>query len=223
MIECSNDYIWYKKRRKKNPKRIIAFFLILSIVLGAFIFYKTVVTKRVFIICSEYASSYSALSSNKAVFSVLDANLSYNDLINVEKNSAGEIVLMSANSYKINLLSREIVEQTSNYLNKELSDGVPIPLLSFLGFDVLKGYGRQVNYKSLFVSTVECEFDSQFVSAGINQTIHKIYVNVICTVNMQLLTAQNSQNIITPVLISETILIGKVPEIYLSGKLFGLS
>ncbi|MBE7083688.1 MAG: hypothetical protein E7373_03690 [Clostridiales bacterium] len=220
MIECTSEFIWYKKKRLKKPKKLIAFFLTFLIIISIFVYYKTIVFNLIFDICVNYAEKYSAQSVNDAVLISLSDGTKYSDLILIEKDSQGKVILMSANSIKVNLLSREIVNNTLALVEEKLQRGIPVPFMAFSGIGVLSGYGKTINYRELTISKVECEFDSQFTAVGINQTLHSIYVNVVCTINSKAFLTSKNTICQSKVLISETVLIGEVPEIYLSGKLF---
>ena len=60
-----------------------------------------------------------------------------------------------------------------------------------------------------------CRFVSEFEQAGINQTRHKIYLDVMTEVDIIIPTAESTVNTITQVLVAESILIGNVPDTYL--------
>lgn len=221
MIECTSENIWYKKRKRTKFKSFIAFFLSFIIVVLVFLYYKYVISTQICNICTSYAFSYASEAANYAVSNTLQDKLSYNELIEVQKNANGDIVLMSANSQKINQINRNVANITSENLKNKLNSGVPVPILAFTGLDVISGLGRQVYLKAVNVASVICDFNSTFNSVGINQTLHSIYIDVLVKVEINFplnkTTVQNSSTI----LISETVLIGKVPEIYLSGKIFG--
>ena len=221
MIECTDKYIYYKRKRKKVSKFSLALFFIVFVFIIVFLFYKLVVAKNIYNICYDYAKSISAKAVNQAVISTLIDGLEYDDLVYVEKNNAGDIILMSTNSLKVNKLSRNIVNKTESNLNREISNGVPIPLLTFFGFEVLSGYGKIINYKAIHISSVNCKFVSNFKSVGINQTLHSIYADVLISINLESLFNNKEFYFNSPVLISEAVLVGRVPEVYLNGKLFG--
>ena len=220
MIECSTDYIWYKKRRKLHFKKLSTFLILFLIFLGLFLYYKFLVVKQIYKVCSDYVFSYSAESINFALLESLSVTNKYSDLIYVEKNSNGDITLLNTNSYKVNLVSNEIAIKTKEKLKEKLSEGVPIPLLTFSGIELLAGYGPHVNYKTINVASVSCNFVSEFTSTGINQTLHSIYINVESNVEIESLFNKNNQKFNTKILVSEAVLIGKIPEIYLNSKIF---
>ena len=219
MIECSTENIYYKRKRK-GVKRFFTLFLIVAIVCGSVCYYQKVILKQIYKISTDFAYSYSIESVNYAVSKTLSEDLSYSNLINIEKNSNGEIVLMSANAQKVNAVSRAIERLTSENLKAKLKDGIDIPLLAFSGISILSGYGKEINFYALNVSSVVCKFSSKFESVGINQTLHSIYVDVICTVNLDVPLSDYESQCISSVLINESVIIGKVPDVYLGGKLF---
>ena len=168
-----------------------------------------------------YAYQCSTKAVNEVVLNSLNSEIKYTDLIKVEKNNYGEITLISANSFKLNALSQEIVNSSAIFLENKLNNGTPVNLMAFTGIDAFSGFGKTVFIKTLHLSNVMCKFDSKFTSMGINQTLHSIYVNVICNVNINLPFNNDSIECVIPVLISETILVGKVPETVINSKLFG--
>jgi sporulation protein YunB len=150
----------------------------------------------------------------------LNDKVKYDDLVNIEKNSVGDIVLLTANSHKINTLAHEIVKNSTLILDNELSKGVPIPIMAFSGIEALSGYGKVINVKFFSVSSVSCEFNSRFDSMGINQTLHSIYIDIICKVEINLPFDERTIECVNSVLVSESVLLGKVPDALINGKIF---
>lgn len=220
MIECTENYIWYKKRRKNRLKRCFVFVLIICIVFSMFYYYKTAVCDQIIKISNDYTYTYCTESVNATVFNSLSNSVKYSDLITVEKNNSGDIVLMTVNSYKVNSIASEIVSGTTTRLKEKISKGIPIPILAFLGIGVLFGYGSIVYVETISVVDVKCEFVSDFKSVGINQTLHSVYVKVICEYVVEVPFNSDKNSCETMILISETVLVGKVPDIYLSNGIF---
>ena len=216
MIECTDKYIYYKKHRRINFKRCFIFFIVVFFIALFVLYYKFFINDKIVEISSSFAYSYSAKCANEAVSKSLNDNVKYSDLITIEKNNGGDIVLITTNSHKINLIGREIVENTSYNLTKSIKNGVEIPIIAFSGVDFLSGYGRKINIKTLTVTSVDCDFYSEFNSVGINQTIHSIFVNVKCEIEVFNFPKKAVKEFETKVLICQSVLVGKVPEIYLN-------
>ena len=220
MIECTSKNVWYKKGRKKRKRRFLRFFIFILIFAFITLYGRFVVSVNLTRICTNYAYSYITESVNEAILYSLSNKVKYDDLIRIEKDSSGQIVLMSTDSYKINQIKGEIVKYSDIFIKEKLKKGVPVPVLAFLGLEFLSGYGFLVNFKSLSLSSVESNFLSTFESMGINQTLHGIYVEVKSTVKIHIPLYSQTKEFTTKVLISEAVLVGKVPDMYLGGSLF---
>ena len=221
MIECSEERIYYKKHRKKKFKRCFCFFLVIIIVFALFGYYKNFVTKSIFEICYKEASAICSDSVNKSIlYSIKDKTL-YDELISIDKDNYGNIVLMTANAYKMNVISKGTAVKTQELLSKKLDEGIEMPYLIFTGIDALSGYGRKFYFKTFHVSSVNCEFKSNFACVGINQTLHSIYLSVKSNIIVDLPFSKEEIEYVTDILICESVLVGKVPEVYLNGKLLG--
>ena len=218
LIECTGENLFKKRRRKKSRFRFI---LTLILLIGLFFYYKFVIIANLFALCNDYAYAYSVDAVNSAVLLSLENQTLYSDLVHIEKNSSGDIVLMNANSLKVNELSRKIAVSSENILTEKLNKGIPIPFMALSGIEFLSGFGKTFNLKTLSVVSVSCNFISQFTSAGINQTLHEIYVDITCDIKVDF--PLNKKNVVfyNKVLINQAVIVGKIPEVYLNGKLFG--
>ena len=221
MIECCDEKI-YKKRHKKS-KKLRRFFVCFIIVVSILIcyFYSNIVCENVFSIITEKCYSLSTEAVNESVKKSSAHNVNYENLINVEKNNSGEIVAIKANSSKINYISREIEAMTKSKLEDKLKNGIPIPFMAFSGIKALSGYGKLVNVKTIGVNSVVCNFESEFKSAGLNQTLHSIYIDILITTITALPIKSYTKTCNSKVLICETVIVGKVPEMYFNGQLIG--
>ena len=89
---------------------------------------------------------------------------------------------------------------------------------SITGSHILEGAGPNINVKTIPVGSVTAEFTSEFESAGINQTRHKIYLKVRAEISIVVPSQAKSVEVIVPVLVSENIIVGQVPEYYLHNE-----
>lgn len=220
MIEYCENFYYYKKKKPKRKKFVFSLIFILVFMVSFFCYYKFIVSKKIINICDAYSNHVITETINNSLVKSMLEYVDYQDLITIEKNSLGELVFMSANSMKINTLSRDISLRVQNILTEKLKRGVPIPTLAFFGLDSLSGYGKTIYYKILNFNSVNCSFESQFDGVGINQTLHKIYCNIECAVNINFYSNNQTIKVKAPILITESVVIGKVPEVYLNGTLF---
>lgn len=214
MIECTEEYIW-KKRRKRKAKKFVFLFWFVLIFLINFVVNKYVFVGQVIQVCQEKCYSICTKSVNQAVLEEV-SGLTYDTLISILKDESGEIKLINTNAEQINKITRQIEAKTEVIMSGIIENGIPIPAFSFTGISFLSGYGRLVNFKALSVSSVSCEFSSKFLSSGINQTLHSLYLTLTCKVSVLFPFDKREITYNSQVLISEAVLVGKVPEVYLN-------
>ncbi len=216
MIECTNERI-YKRRRGKHRKAFSFFIVILFIALP-FLYTRFCIAETVGEICSDACNAYSLKAANAAAISSLSLGVSYSEIVNVEKNSSGDITLIGIDPLKANSIGQEITAKTRTNLESELKNGIPLPWLAFSGVKLLAGYGKEVSFKAVTISSVKCELNGKFHSVGINQTLHSIYAAVVCETNIEIPLSKRTETSRTDILIAESVIVGKVPEIYLGGE-----
>ena len=171
-------------------------------------------------VCEDHVRSVALSSINNAVVSSFNEELKYADLVRIEKNKNGDITLMSADALKINSISRRVAESAEQILNEKLKGGVPIPLFAFTGIKLASGFGPMIKYYAITVVGVNCKFDGKFTSVGINQTLHSLYITVECCADIEFLFKKRHVVCSSDILVSEAVLVGSVPEVYLNGGLF---
>ena len=214
-----------KKRRKSHIKvynlhlkqNIFAFFVI--IIMVVFLYIKFLAMPLIESNTRTQISSYATNSLNLAVADVMKTGTEYSDIVNIVRDSTNEISHIEANSILINSISKTM---TKSVLNNLFFSKNPIQISSgaFTGISVLTGWGEKVEFDVKPYGEVLTNFKSRFESAGINQTYHKLYLILTINVNAVLPFKTISVTNGTEVLLCETLIVGKIPEVYLnSGNL----
>ena len=85
---------------------------------------------------------------------------------------------------------------------------------SFTGFNLLSGRGPGVKIRISTIGNVKTDLKSEFISQGINQTLHRIYLRVDCQVSILTPFDNITQNITNQILISENVIVGNIPDTY---------
>lgn len=205
-----------KYKTKKLKKKVVKFFLILSVAVFISVM---IMTKLVNPIIKETGESKISETTNYAVnlavISAMQGTISYDDLIHMVTDATGKITLLQANSIQINSLSRKVVDATYSYIMERIGANLKIPLGAFSGVPILSGFGPDILIPTMPYGSVNCNFLSKFITAGINQTLHKIYLSVETSVTMVLPFNTIHVDDKTEVLVSESLIIGEIPETYL--------
>jgi sporulation protein YunB len=211
-----------KKARIKRGKTVRKFaFLaaVAALIAGIAWFFQNNVNPVIFSVSEASVTALTTMTVTKSVSEIL-ASADYNELVHVEHDGDGNIRMLRIDTVKTNMLARGIAQKSQEELAVIGETGIEIPLGTLTGIPIFAGQGPDLSIKVLPVGAVTCSFTTEFITAGINQTLHKIIAEVVSDVKIILPGSRRSVNAVTEVLVSESILIGDVPEVYL--RLSGL-
>ena len=95
------------------------------------------------------------------------------------------------------------------------SQVIEIPLGNLFGSKLFSGTGPYIPVKIMSVTSVNSSLENEFLSVGINQTMHKIYIDAIIDLSVMVPGYESVVSVSTTVLIAETVIVGKVPDTYI--------
>ena len=113
--------------------------------------------------------------------------------------------------------TREIIKETQYQMNSLGSEGSKIKLGTFVGIPFFIERGPIVTLRLMPIGAVNGEFDSEFSAVGINMTKHSLFLYINTHVSVVLPVKNYEVKTTTQVLLAESIIIGKVPEVYFNG------
>ena len=117
---------------------------------------------------------------------------------------------VAINKVKVDFLARLQSEIAKN--GQELS--VSVPLGTLLGSEYTLGMGPQVRFKVQFSTTFNAALKSEFLNAGVNNTLHRISLTVSGVIYILIPWSRCEKTVTTDYVLSETVIAGAVPEAY---------
>lgn len=161
-----------------------------------------------------FARAYSMAveTLNRAVHKVTDDGVSYSDLMETQMDQQGRVSMLRANTMRMNALAAQTALVAEQELNSFENQFVEIPLGAALGVRFLSGFGPRLQVQILPVGAVNTGYDTEFETAGINQTRHKIFLTLRATVSLIIPTGSQMVEVESTMLIAESIIVGDVPQ-----------
>lgn len=204
----------YKKRRKRKTRILILVFLsFIGLVLG-YVF--GVIFPVVIEASEQMIFSLSTTAVSDAVYEVLkEENLKYQDIVNITYDSAGDVSLITLDTVKLNGIARRFYQVAQINLDKMGEVGIDVSLGTFTGIPFLVGLGPKVNLKLVSIGAMTSTFKNNFRGAGVNQTNHTLSIELFASVSLILPAYSHTIDSVTEVLVSESVIAGKVPQVYL--------
>lgn len=199
-----------------NQRKIRKIIRILIVLVISFLVMKVILQAVEPIIdmqCVSMAKSIATKISNEQATIVM-ANYKYDDLMKITKDGEGNIKLISSNMITINKIISDIPIRIQNELENVDNNKFYIKLGSFTGSKLLAGRGPNVEIKMAVIGNIETELKSEFNEAGINQTLHRIFLEVKCHVTILTPFHSIDEEIINQVLLAEGVIVGNIPDTY---------
>ncbi|HEY8392143.1 MAG TPA: sporulation protein YunB [Capillibacterium sp.] len=200
--------------RKKTPFLLLLFILCL---VGGFLFADHQLRPTIMARAEAHARVMATTSINQAIREKVAKNIRYEDLISVKVDSRGRVVLMQPNTGEINRLASDATI-TVQELMRNTKDKIYLPLGQLLGSQLLAGRGPDIPIVIVPVGTVESRVYDVFEQAGINQTRHKIYLQIRSTVRILIPLLSSQVEIKAEVPLTEAVIMGEVPQVYFGGQ-----
>lgn len=201
-----------RHRPRRNIFPLLVLLLIAAIVSTLSLYIRSLAT--------ELAVS---LAQDKVVATVTDiiksrmgtAEVDYGDLVNLEKDSRGEVCAVTTNVIAINKLSSDILmDVVEATMDHELEIGIPIGSLT--GSNLLLSRGPDIVVKIEVLSSSFTGFRSDLSTIGINQTRHQILLELKEDITLIMPWHTVNTSVITEIPVAETIIVGQVPQSYLN-------
>lgn len=213
---CKKEKVYRKKLWWLKKSKVLYFFAGVIVIIVIFSLYLMKVVNPIIISIGEAkVKSLATKAINMAVSEVLCEGYTYDDIIDIKFTNDGDIAYMQAKSLVVNKLSRDLVSTSQSKLDIIGEQGIGIPMGSLSGVPLFMGKGPELRLKLFPIGAISCSYKSVFSQAGINQTNHRIYVNINSSVTVILPISSRQVSTTTQLLICESVIVGKVPETYL--------
>lgn len=141
--------------------------------------------------------------------------LEYSKIITLQKDINGNITALETNMATVNRLQTQISQGVVDALENSIVSELRIPIGSAIGGELFSGRGPKITVKILSVTYIKTKLENTFIDAGINQTRHKIFLDVSVDVEVFVPGYRDVvETIETQVEVAETIIVGRVPNFY---------
>ncbi len=205
----------FSKRRKNKKQRLITSIIIAVV---AAVTVSAITLSGITPLLREVAASEAQKTALRIINQSISKRLTesktdYDDLSSVKYDANGKVSMIKSNVTAINdertKISLYILEK---YQNTDLNTKISLGTAS--GIDLLSGVGPKINVSISPAPSISTDVYNEFIEAGINQTIHRIMLEI--NVDTQVLLPSSSFNVktSTSVCIAETVIVGEVPDAY---------
>ena len=205
------------RRRFRIPAALLPLLLVAAISAAFFVRLSQRVRPLIETIAvSKTVSLISLAISEETDGSLMAEAVAYSDFISVETDPAGKVTLLSFRTAECSRFKRLVTQRLVERLESIEPELLSVPMGNLTGITLLSALGPSVRVRVQSVGDVKTEFENSFVSAGVNQTKHSVYMRTEVTVYLLIPGEIIPVSVEERVCVAETVIVGEVPDTYLN-------
>ena len=204
-------YLRFTGRQRVLIWLTVIFTLLLALTVAVVLHMKPVVV--------DLATARTSNAVNRIVVAAVNdavdgGRIDYEQLVDFDKDAEGHVTALRSNMAAFNRLQASIADDILQRMAEVSSTDLAIPIGTLTGSPLLAGRGPCLRVRMQSVGTATARFDNQFSSAGINQTRHRIILDVDVHVSILLPGLTTYTKVSNEISVAETVIVGGVPETY---------
>ena len=201
----------HKSRRKiKNTMPVVSIFLVAIITCFSIWNFVNPIFET---LCKDKAKSVATMITNEETTKIIE-KYNYDTFFTIQKDEKGSIQIINANVLRINQVTSDIAVAIQKALDNNEKNKIYIHSGAITGIRFLSGTGPRIPLKIASVENIDTDLRSEFISQGVNQTLHRVYLNVKTNVSILSSFKTIESSIENQVLIAEHVIIGEIPSNY---------
>ena len=154
---------------------------------------------------------------DEAVYDVLsEYPVEYTSLITSEKSENGSVNALYTNTISMNRLKSQMSLMINENISNTHNARVGVPAGAFTGLVLLSNFGPDIYVALTLDGSVNTTIKSEFISAGINQTMHRVYMEVEANVSLTCPIINYETEFTSEYELCQTVIVGNTPQLFAS-------
>ena len=189
------------------------FFFLLSLFIGMF-WLEIKMRPLIEVVAKEKAQTAVIKVIQECIARQIAPDLHYEDVMEIYRDTDGKIVLMAPNYGMINTISSNVFLDVETSMRHIGNDKIQVPLGTILGSSLFASFGPEIPIEVLPMGKIDVNLTNEFIEAGINQTKHRVMVEVTVEVKVLIPFYSEPMEVQSSAPLCESIIIGDIPNTY---------
>lgn len=207
--------LWYVRRNSNRIRAYVMIVFVLIILTILLYFIEKRLSMGINQISEYRVKSIVTRVVGNAVSENFPEDIDYSDIVSISKDENGNITSIQTDIAKLNRIFANVSLSVQNQLSDLSDEKISIPLGAVLGETIFAARGPKIDFRIIPVGSVETDFKSEFSSAGINQTRHRIYILFKTEMGVAIPFVEKKTIVTTSLPVAETVIVGDVPDYYI--------
>lgn len=200
-------------RKKYRDILFFACILILVLIITAVFLLNNAIKEHYEEIASQEGIKISSRIMSNCISDIISSqNYKIDSIIKVVYGNDDEIISIETDAGMVNEIQLEILQRVNSRLSDTKSNSSEIPIGTLTDLPFLVGEGPDISVKYSQQGSATVELTSEFNSAGLNQTVHRLYAHVETKIYSVSPIKSDITEFSFDYLLSETVIVGDVPE-----------
>lgn len=157
----------------------------------------------------------SDLANDAVAQQIENGNIQYDRIVYFEKDVNGRITALKTNIGEVNHLKTDILNIINGRILALDAADIGIPIGSLFLPEFFSGKGPVIPVHILAIRNSDATFSSNFIQAGINQTLHQLVMEVNVDAAVLVLGQTSTFQVSSQIVVAETVIVGEVPNTFI--------
>ncbi len=157
----------------------------------------------------------SDLANDAVAKQIENGNIQYDRIVYFEKDVNGRITALKTNIGEVNHLKTDILNIINGKILALDAADIGVPIGSLFLPEFFSGKGFTIPVHILAIRNSDATFSSNFLQAGINQTLHQLVMEVSVDAAVLVLGETSTFQVSSQIVVAETVIVGEVPNTFI--------
>lgn len=203
-------------QRRACVRSLVFFLLAAALLLFLLLRTDRAVRPNLEAVCASETKRYATQVLADSVGEVLSRHpYQYSDFATLLYDDSGNVTAVETMTEQVNQLQSAMLQSVQEHLTRCRDAELTVSLGTATGVWLFAGKGPQISVRLMPIGTASVKLVSELASAGINQTCHTIRAEVTAEMQAAIPFSRTTAEVTYTCLLSETVIVGTVPESYL--------
>lgn len=203
-------------QRRAGVRSLVLFLLAAALLLFLLLRTDRAVRPNLEAVCASETKRYATQVLADSVGEVLSRHpYQYSDFATLLYNDSGNVTAVETMTEQVNRLQSAMLQSVQEHLTRCRDAELTVSLGTATGVWLFAGKGPEISVRLMPIGTASVKLVSELASAGINQTCHTIRAEVTAEMQAAIPFSRTTAEVTYTCLLSETVIVGTVPESYL--------
>lgn len=206
---------WSRRRRGTGRQLTVSLILGLSMAFFLIRWFDTALRPQLVALSEAQVQNHLTQVANGSLTRALAGQeLTYGSVVKLETRDG--LSTLTTDTPALNCLRATVLEDIIAQVESVDNGSLGVPLGALTGIDLLSAWGPRLPVQVISVASAQGQYRNDFTDAGINQTLHRIMLDITLNARLLLPGGVVTVTVSAPICVTETVIIGQVPQTYLN-------